>query len=170
MNRPEKEQWISALKSDLTQASGLVLTRQTGLDASATFALRCAVRAAGAFFKVIKNTLAYRSFQGTMFEPMTQHLVGPLGVIYGPSILDVAKVVVQFSEKNEHIAIVAGMMSDHVLDESAIQQLASLPDLDTLRGKLVAIMQAPARRVLGIVQAPASQLARVVGAYGASEH
>ena len=37
--------------------------------------------------------------------------------------------------------------------------------LDTLRAKLVGMIQTPATRIAGVLQAPAGNLARVFGAY-----
>ena len=46
-----------------------------------------------------------------------------------------------------------------------MKQLASLPSLDQLRGKIIGLIQAPATKIAGVVAAPAAQLARVIGAY-----
>jgi large subunit ribosomal protein L10 len=46
-----------------------------------------------------------------------------------------------------------------------VKQLASLPSLDQLRGKIIGLIQAPATKIAGVVAAPAAQLARVIGAY-----
>ncbi|HEX2887151.1 MAG TPA: 50S ribosomal protein L10, partial [Vineibacter terrae] len=50
-----------------------------------------------------------------------------------------------------------------------VKQLASLPSLDELRASLLALLQTPATRIAGVVQAPAGQLARVMGAYGSKD-
>jgi large subunit ribosomal protein L10 len=52
-----------------------------------------------------------------------------------------------------------------VLDQNGVKQLASLPSLDQLRGKIIGLIQAPATKIAGVVAAPAAQLARVIGAY-----
>jgi large subunit ribosomal protein L10 len=56
-------------------------------------------------------------------------------------------------------------MGDTVLDQAGVKQLAALPSLDQLRGKIIGLIQAPATKIAGIVAAPAAQLARVIGAY-----
>jgi large subunit ribosomal protein L10 len=61
------------------------------------------------------------------------------------------------------------MMGETVLDESGVKALAEMPSLDELRAKLIAMLITPATRIAGITQAPAGQLARVFGAYGAKE-
>ena len=46
-----------------------------------------------------------------------------------------------------------------------VKSLAELPSLDTLRGRIVGLIAAPATRIAGVLQAPGGQLARVLGAY-----
>ena len=43
--------------------------------------------------------------------------------------------------------------------------LAAMPSLDELRARLVGTISTPATRVAAVLQAPAGQLARVLGAY-----
>ena len=42
-------------------------------------------------------------------------------------------------------------MGAQVLDKAGVEQLAKLPSLDELRGKLVGLLQAPAQKVVGVV-------------------
>ena len=58
-------------------------------------------------------------------------------------------------------------MDELVLDADGVNNLASLPSLDELRGQLVGLVNAPATKIAGILQAPAGQLARVMGAKAA---
>ena len=51
----------------------------------------------------------------------------------------------------------------------AVRELASLPSLDELRGKLIGLLQAPAARLARVLQAPAGQVARVLAAYAESQ-
>ena len=44
-----------------------------------------------------------------------------------------------------------------------------MPSLDELRGTLVGLIQAPATKIAQLSTAPQAKLARVFGAYGASE-
>jgi large subunit ribosomal protein L10 len=47
-----------------------------------------------------------------------------------------------------------------------VKALAKLPSLDELRAKILGVILAPASQIASIVQAPAAQLARVFSAYG----
>jgi len=65
--------------------------------------------------------------------------------------------------------ILGGAMGPTILDAKGVGSLAELPSLDELRGKLVGLLQAPAGQIARTVSAPAAQLARVFGAYGAKD-
>jgi large subunit ribosomal protein L10 len=75
------------------------------------------------------------------------------------------KIISNFAKGNEKLVILGGVLGSTVLDANGVKALADLPSLDELRGKLVGMIQTPATRIAGITQAPAGQLARVIGAY-----
>ena len=58
-------------------------------------------------------------------------------------------------------------MGDTLLDVNGIKALAALPSLDELRAKIVGLIQAPASKIARTVAEPGAQLARVIGAYAA---
>jgi len=78
-------------------------------------------------------------------------------------------VAVEFAKANDKLEIVGGAMGDTVLDIDGVKALASMPSLDEIRGTLVGLVQAPATKIAQLSTAPAAKLARVFGAYGASE-
>jgi large subunit ribosomal protein L10 len=57
-------------------------------------------------------------------------------------------------------------MGTTTLNLEGVKALASLPSLDELRAKLVGLLQAPATKIARIANAPAAKLARVFGVYG----
>ena len=79
------------------------------------------------------------------------------------------KIAVQFAKANENLVILGGAMGAIMLDLGAVKSLAALPSLDELRGTLVGLLQAPAGQIARVVSAPGGQLARVVGAYSTKD-
>jgi large subunit ribosomal protein L10 len=57
-------------------------------------------------------------------------------------------------------------MGTTVLDPQGVSSLANLPSLDELRGKLIGLVQAPASKIARVVNGPGAQLARVFAGYG----
>jgi large subunit ribosomal protein L10 len=165
VNRSQKEALVERLQRTLSDASILVVTRQTGLTVAEVDQLRRRMRAANAGFKVTKNRLARIALQGTKFEGVSPLFKGPTGLAYSVDPVAAAKVAVDFAKSNEKLTVVGGVLAGQVLDQAGIQALATLPSLDELRGRIVGLLQAPATKVARVLQAPASQLARVLAAY-----
>ena len=80
-----------------------------------------------------------------------------------------AKVAVDFAKTTDRFEIVGGAMGDTVLDVDGIKALAALPSLDQLRATIVGLIQAPASKIARTVNEPGAQLARIFSAYAAKE-
>ena len=168
MDRTKKEKLVAELHDTFSKSALVVVTHQSGLTVTEVSDLREKMREAGAGFKVTKNTLAQLALKGTEFEHLSDQFIGPTAVAFSEDPVAAAKVAVEFGKKNEKLTVIAGGLGEQNLDAASVKALASLPSLDELRGKLVGLLQAPAGKVVGTLQAPAGQLARVFGAYGAT--
>lgn len=168
MDRTKKEKLVAELQDTFANAGLVVIAQQSGLTVAEVSDLRAQMRDAGAGFKVTKNTLAQIALKGTKFEHLADQFTGPTAIAFSEDPVAAAKVAANFAKKNEKLQIVAGGLGEQALDAAGVNALAQLPSLDELRGKLVGLLQAPAQKVASVTQAPAGQLARVFGAYGAS--
>jgi large subunit ribosomal protein L10 len=74
-------------------------------------------------------------------------------------------VIVEFANRNDKLTIVGGGLAGRQMDADGVRELASLPSLDELRGKLVGLLQTPATRMAVVLEATAGQIARVLAAY-----
>ena len=165
MDRTQKQQLVENLRQDLADTVCMVVTHQTGLNVAEVTQLRRQVRNAGASYRVTKNRLARRALAGTPFELLTPLFSGPTAISFSRDPLAAAKVVVEFANRNDKLTIIGGGLSGRPLDAAEVRQLATLPSLDELRGRLIGLIQAPATRLATVLQAPAAQLTRVLAAY-----
>ena len=165
MDRTEKREFVSSLASVFAETSMVVVTRNQGLTVAEVTDLRRRMRAAGATFKVAKNRLATLALDGTRFDGIAPLLKGPTALAWSHDPVAVAKAAVEFARTNEKFVVVGGALGAQTLDASGVQALAELPSLETLRGRLLGMIQTPGTRIAGVLQAPAGQLARVFGAY-----
>ncbi len=154
MNRTEKKETIAGLNRAFQDSELVIVTHNKGLNASQTDALRRATRAAGIKARVAKNRLAQIAIKGTNFEGIADLLKGPTVLLLGHDLISSAKAAADFAKDNPSFVIVGGATGTETLDAAKLNMLASLPSMDQLRGKLV-----------GLIQAPAAQLARLAQAY-----
>jgi len=169
MDRVQKKELVSALNATFSETSVVVVTRNLGLTVAQVNDLRRKMQAAGANFKVAKNRLARIAAEGTPYASIGSLLTGPTALSTSMDPVAAAKVVVEFAKTTDKIEIVGGAMGSTVLDVNGVKALASLPSLDELRGTLVGLINAPATKIARVVGAPATKVARVVSAYAEKE-
>jgi len=160
---------VAELHDIFGKASLVVVTQSSGMTVAESTDLRQKVRAAGAKFKVTKNRLARLALKDTKFSGLADRFKGPTAIAYSTDPVAAAKVVAAYAKTNQKLQIVAGCLDGGLLDAAGVDSLATLPSLDELRGRLIALLQTPATRLAVVSGAPASQLARVFGAYGKKE-
>ena len=168
MDRAQKQQLVETLQRVFTDAACVVVTHQAGLNVAEATQLRRQVRTAGADFRVTKNRLARRALAGTAFEPLSPLFAGPTAIAFSRDPVAAAKVVVEFANRNDKLTIVGGGLAGRQMDAAGVRELASLPSLAELRGKLIGLLQVPGTRLAVVLQATAGQIARVVAAYAES--
>lgn len=169
MNRTEKQAWIDSTHAAVKDSAIVLVAHYKGMTVAEMTDLRVNVRKAGARFKVTKNLLAKRAMGGTDYEKIVDLFKGPTAIAYANDPVSAAKAVSEFSKRNDKLQLIGGAFGNTILDKKAIAQLATLPSLDELRAKIVGLLAAPATKVACVLQAPASQLARVFAAYGRKE-
>ena len=165
MERAQKQQLVERLQQVLADTACVVVTHQSGLTVAEATQLRRQVRSAGAGFRVTKNRLARRALAGSAFEPLSPLFTGPTAIAFSRDPVAAAKVVVEFANRNDKLTIIGGGLAGRQIDAAGIRELASLPSLDELRGRLVGLLQTPAARLAIVLQAPAGQIARVLSAF-----
>ncbi|GAB6051414.1 50S ribosomal protein L10 [Magnetospira thiophila] len=166
MDRTEKQELVASMHQTFEGTSLVVVTHYSGMTVTEMTDLRAKMREAGAQFQVTKNRLTRLALEGTDYEGLKDLFTGPTAMAYSDDPVAAAKTAVDFAKKNTKLIVLGGSLGNQMLDSEGIKALASLPSLDELRGKLVGLIAAPATRVATVLQAPASQLARVFGAYG----
>jgi large subunit ribosomal protein L10 len=169
MDRSQKADVVEELKRVFSETSVVVVTRNLGLTVAQSTDLRLKMRDAGAQFKVTKNRLALIALEGSRYQPIGDLLTGPTALATSTNPVAAAKIAVDFAKTNDRFEIVGGAMGDTVLDVNGIKALAALPSLDELRAKIVGLVQAPATKIARTVSEPGAQLARIFSAYGAKE-
>ena len=158
LNVEDKKAIVADVGAQLAGAQTVVLAEYRGIPVEQLTKLRASARDQGVYLRVLKNTLARRAAQGTQFEPLANSMVGPL--IYGISADPIAsaKVLQGFAKTQDLLVIKAGLYNGKLLDVAGIKSLASIPSRNELLSQL-----------LGVMLAPVSAMARVLGAVAAQK-
>lgn len=165
MRKEEKKEVIDELHGKFAKAKAAVITGYSGINVEQITVLRSKLRQAKVEYRVVKNTLARKAAVGTGLEPLKDYFVGPVGIALGyDDVVAPAKVLFEFSKTHEKLQLKVGVLDGKLLKQADVKALANLPSLDSLRGKIVGLLQAPASRIVGVLAAPGGQIARVLKA------
>jgi large subunit ribosomal protein L10 len=162
----QKQEQVAELHEKLGRASSVIVADYRGLDVPGVNELRAKLRAAGECeYRVVKNAVLRRAAEGTGIAAIADHFKGPtaLALAFGDPVI-LAKTLVEFSKQHEIFEVKGGWLDGSALEPSEIATLATLPNLDELRAKLVGLIQGPAQKLVMVLQAPAAQLARIAEA------
>lgn len=139
----DKKAIVEEIGAQLRDAESLVVAQYRGMKVASLTALRAQARQADVYLRVLKNNLAKRAVKGTVFEPLADQMVGPLIYAASKNPVYAAKVLHQFSKKEEALIVKSGFYDGKVLTPEEITQLALIPSREELLAKVVGMMQAP---------------------------
>jgi ribosomal protein L10 len=166
VKKSEKADLVADLGEKLRTAKVAVLARYQGLTVAKTNQFRREVRGVKGECKVAKNTLAKRAFAATSLQGSEAWLDGPTALVLGyDDPIAVTKVVAKWADsEGEKFTIKGGILEGEVLEPEAVVALSKLPSKDALRAQLLGVLQAPASTLVRLLAEPGSRLARLLDA------
>jgi len=165
LKREDKSELIADLHQRMSQAKVAILTRFTGLDVERMTQLRRELRKAAVQYRVVKNTLFRLALRGTDKEILSSHMEGPVGVAWSAEDpVAPARVLVRYAKEWPELKIMAAASDSKLWGPAEIQGWVSLPRLDGMRAKILGLIQAPATSLARLLGAPGTQVARLLQA------
>ena len=147
-----KQPVVQAIAEDVKDATSVVLVDYRGLTVAEDTEMRKQLREAGVVYKVCKNTMMKRAFEGTDFAQLDEYLEGPNAIaISKEDATAPARIICDFAKKAEALEVKAGVVEGVLYDAVGMKVIADIPSRDVLLSKL-----------LGSFKSPMSSFARVI--------
>src|SRR5215467_3058691 len=164
VTRAKKKEQVEKLTGDLKNVSSVIVATYTKLTVAQDFELRKTLRASGAKYRVVKNTLAERAAKGSKIEEALKNLQGVTSIAYteGDPVA-LAKVLSKYAKDNPEYTFKAGVVEGRVISIKDIESLATMPSKEEIYSKLLFMLNAPAQRLVTVLNATGRDLAVVVG-------
>jgi large subunit ribosomal protein L10 len=143
LNLNDKKAVVEEVSAKVATAQTIVVAEYRGIQVGHLTQLRAKARAQGVYLRVLKNTLARRSVEGTQFASLADSMTGPLIYSISDDAVAAAKVIADFAKTNDKLVITAGNYAGKQLDKAAVAALASIPSRDVLIAQLLGVMLAP---------------------------
>lgn len=165
MDRAQKEQLINELHAKMSASAIAIIAEYKGLDVATATDIRKTCRDNDVEYKVVKNTLARLAAQGTNVATIADDFKGPVVLILGKDPVTPAKVMTEFAKgKEDKFQLKVAVVEGQKIDAKGIEALSKMPGLQELRGMIAGVLNAPASKLARLIGTPGSQLARVVDA------
>ena len=143
LNLNDKKAVVAEVSAKVATAQTMVVAEYRGIQVGHLTQLRAKARAQGAYLRVLKNTLARRSVEGTKFASLADSMTGPLIYSISEDAVAAAKVIADFAKTNDKLVITAGNYAGKPLDKAAVVALATIPTREVLIAQLLGVMLAP---------------------------
>src|ERR1700761_2674704 len=163
LTKAKKAVQIDKLTHELEGASSAIVGTFAKLTVSQDFELRKVVRGAGGRYRVLKNKLAARASKGTKVEQALQGLKGVSSVAYtSGDPVALAKALSTWMGENAEFTFKLGIVDGKVITVEEVDQLATMPSKEEIFSKLLFLINAPAQRLVTVMNAAGRDLAVVI--------
>jgi large subunit ribosomal protein L10 len=163
LTKAKKAGQIDKLADELKGSTSAIVGTFAKLTVSQDYELRKVVRSAGGRYRVLKNKLAARAAKGTKVEQALQGLRGVSSVAYtsgDPVVL--AKALSTWMQENAEYTFKLGIVDGQLITVEEVKQLATMPSKEQIFSKLLFLINAPAQRLVTVMNAAGRDLAVVV--------
>jgi large subunit ribosomal protein L10 len=163
VSKAKKTEQTEKLNAELKNVSNAVVATYSKLTVMQDYELRKTLRGVGAKYKVVKNTLAERAAKGTKVEEALKNLAGVTSIAYttGDPVA-MAKALTKYAKDTPEFTFKVGVVEGRVITIKEIEALATMPSKEELMSKLLFLMNAPAQRLVTVMNAVGRNLAVVV--------
>jgi large subunit ribosomal protein L10 len=163
LTKAKKAVQIDKLTHELEGASSAIVGTFAKLTVSQDFELRKVVRGAGGRYRVLKNKLAALASKGTKVEQALQGLRGVSSVAYtSGDPVALAKALSTWMVENAEFTFKLGIVDGQVITVEEVKRLATMPSKEEIFSKLLYLINAPAQRLVTVMNAAGRDLAVVI--------
>ena len=168
--RPEKASIVSDLSEKLNRSPFLLVTDYKQMKVDQFGELRNRLAPAGAEVRVVKNSFLKRAMADSGMPDVGDKLTGQTAIVMGDKdVAPVAKILKLFAAEFKIATLKIGVIDKAVMSTADVEALAELPAREILLAQLLGLFQAPATRLVRVLNEPAAAFARLLKAKGDKE-
>jgi large subunit ribosomal protein L10 len=165
ISRGKKTEKVKSLAAELQTSTTAIIGTFTKLTVAKDYELRKVIREAGGKYRVVKNKLAAISGTGTQVEAALKGLKGVNSVAFtAGDPVALAKVFAKWAGDNAaEFQFKLGIVDGKLLNVDEVKSLATMPGKEEIFSKLLFLINAPAQRLVTVLNATGRDLAVVLG-------
>ena len=154
MSKTTRNSTVESLTEQIKGSPNLFVTDFSGLNVLKLTELRRRLRASGARYVVVKNTLAQRALAANKIAELDGQLTGATGfVLAGEDPMAAAKVLGEFTKENERPTVKGGWLDGRAVEPAYVKRLGEIPSREVLLGQFVGGLNAILYQMVGALEA-----------------
>ena len=135
---------VQEIAAKIDGAQSAVLVDHRGMTVAQDTELRKRLREAGVEYKVYKNTMMKRAFEGTDFAALDEYLEGPSALAVSKEDATApATILYEFAKEAKQLEIKAGVVEGKAYNYDELSEIAKIPSREILLGRLFGSWQSP---------------------------
>jgi large subunit ribosomal protein L10 len=163
LTRLKKKQKVQVLAKELQNSTTAIIGTFAKLTVSQDFALRKVIRGAGGQYRVLKNKLAAKASEGTQVESALKGLKGVSAAAFtSGDPVELAKAFSKWVGDNAEFTFKLGIVDGKLITVDEVKALASMPPKEEIYAKLLFLINAPAQRLVTVLNAAGRDVAVVI--------
>jgi large subunit ribosomal protein L10 len=163
LTRASKTKKVQVLAKELEASTTAIIGTFAKLTVAQDFELRKVVRGAGGKYRVLKNKLAAKASEGTRVEAALKGLKGVSAAAFtSGDPVELAKAFSKWVTENAEFTFKLGIVDGKLINPEEVKALASMPPKEEIYAKLLFLINAPAQRLVTVLNATGRDLAVVV--------
>ena len=163
--RTEKKFISEEYVNRLNSSPYFIVMDYRGLTVTNFTELRKRLRGAGSELHVVKNSIFRVAAKEAGVADLKGSLAGQLAVVTGKKdVSAAAKILKTFSSETSKGSVQFGYLNSKRLENQELMELADLPSIEVLRGRILGTIMAPATSLARLINTPGQQIAQVIKA------
>jgi large subunit ribosomal protein L10 len=154
MSKTQRQTTVDTLTEQIKASPNLFVTDFSGLNVLKMTEFRRRLRAAGARYVVVKNTLAQRALAANDIAALDPQLVGTTGFVFaGDDPMAAAKVLGEFAKEHERPTVRGGWLDGKAVEPAYVKRLGEIPPREVLLGQFVGGLNGILYQMVGALDA-----------------
>lgn len=165
LNKSQKKEIVADVTGRIKDSKSIIFADYRGLKVNDMQSLRKKLKEKDIYFKVIKTTLLDKAFEACGVVINDEILARPLVCAFSNSEVDPAKILYEFSQENEKIELLGGVMDKKFITVDEVTSLAKLPSREILYAQIVGSIKAPISGLITVLKGNLVGLVSVLKQY-----
>ncbi|MDD5590012.1 MAG: 50S ribosomal protein L10 [Candidatus Portnoybacteria bacterium] len=154
LNKKQKQELVQNIEDKIKTAKSVVFADYKGLKMSDLKELRSKLKGVKGVFKVVKKTLIDLALKkADVGDASAKKMQGQIALAFSDQDeVAAAKIISDFSKKNENLKILGAILEGKFLDEAGAKSLAKIPGREQLLANLVGSIASPISGFVSVLQ------------------